>query len=118
MSSPEIIEKRSVTLAEVKDMLHEIHERDEELTFRGGKTEDYINEVAQITGETAKKAIQTIMDLEVPRLKEAHIVKIIDVLPESSEHLKIIINGFNLTIKKEDLQKIVDALDEFRPIKK
>jgi len=117
MVKPEILEKRPVSIPEVKEMLKDIHKRDEELSFRGGKTEDYINEVAQLTFKKSKDLTKKLNDLEIPRLKPEHIIKIIDILPDSAEHLKVILSGFNITITKENLKKIVDALDEFRPTK-
>ncbi|MBN1175869.1 hypothetical protein JXA48_04460 [Candidatus Woesearchaeota archaeon] len=117
MVKPEILEKRPVSIPEVKDMLKAIHKRDDELSFRGGKTEDYVNEVAQLTSKKAKDLSKAIEDLDIPRLKPEHIVKIIDTLPDTPEHLKVILSGFNVTITKENLKKIVDALDEFRPAK-
>lgn len=117
MVKPEILEKRPVSIPEVKDMLKGIHKRDEELSFRGGKTEDYVNEIAALTFKKAKELTVKIEELEVPRLKPEHIIKIIDTLPDSPEQLKVILSGFNITIVKDNLKKIVDALDEFRPTK-
>lgn len=118
MSHPEILDKQALNLAQVKATLKKIHKRDEELTFRGGKTEDYINEVAVISEKDAKNAFKKIEELEISRMKPEIIIKIVDMLPESAEHLKVILTGFNLTLKKEDGEKIVNALDEFRPVKK
>ena len=62
--------------------------------------------------------MKKVEELDISRIKPIHLVKIVDIMPESPEHLKMILTGFNLTLKKEDLTKIVNALDEFRPVKK
>lgn len=118
MVKPELLEKRPVSIAEVKDVLKKVHKRDEELSFRGGKTEDYVNDVAGLTFKKAKDCMKKIKDLEIPRLKEEHLIKIVDTLPESPEHLKVILSGYNVTITKENLKRIVDVIDEFRPTAK
>ena len=118
MVKPELLKKRPVSIAEVKDMLKKVHKRDEELSFRGGKTEDYVNDITGLTLKKAKDCMKKIEDLEIPRLKEEHLIKIIDTLPESPEHLKVVLSGYNVTITKENLKKIVDSIDEFRPAKK
>lgn len=118
MSKPEILDKQPLSLADVKATMQKIHKRDGELTFRGGKTEDYINEVSPITKTNSKSAFDKLKKLDVSRVKDEHIIKIIDIMPKSTEHLKVILTGFNLTLKKEDLTAIVDALDEFQPLKK
>ena len=114
MVKPEILEKKAVSVAEVKDLLKDIHKRDEELNFRAGKTEDYVNEVATITFRKAKELIKKIQELDVPRLKEEHIIKIVDTMPESPEVLKVILSGYTVTVTKDNLKKIVDVLDEYR----
>ncbi len=118
MSTIKVLKQRPITISEVKDMLNKVQKRDEELTFRGGKTLDYVNEVPTLSLTKLKELKKKIKDLEIPRLKDEQIVKIIDTMPESPEHLKIILSGFNVTIVKDNLKKIVDVLDEFRPVKK
>ncbi|MGE0792954.1 MAG: hypothetical protein AB7V77_02095 [Candidatus Woesearchaeota archaeon] len=117
MSHPEIIDKRPLSLTEVKETLKKIHKRDEELTFRGGKTEDYVNEAAKLNSKQLKEATKKLSEIDISRLKDFHIIKILDIMPESAEHLKVILSGFNLTLKKEDLTKIIETLDEFRDAK-
>jgi len=118
MSKLEVLEKRPVSITEVKDILKTIHKRDEELSFRGGKTEEYVNDIVSLTAKKAKDLAKKIEELNIPRLRDTQIIKIIDTLPESPEHLKVIMSGFNITITKENLKKITDAIDEYRPSKK
>ena len=118
MSNIKVLEQRPITVSEVKDTLGKIQKRDGELTFRGGKTLDYVNDVPTIGLTKLKELKKKIKELDIPRLKDEQIVKIIDTMPESAEHLKIILSGFNATIVKDNLQKIVDVLDDFRHVKK
>ena len=117
MAKPQLIEKRPVSLSEVKDILKKVHKRDGELNFRGGKTEDYVNEIASLPFKKANDCMKKIHDLDIPRLKPEHLVKIVDTLPETPEHLKIILSGYNVTITKDNLKRIIDVVDEFRPTK-
>lgn len=118
MTKPEILELNPTPIPEVKAILKKVHERDGELSFRGGKTEDYVNEVAGLSVTKTKELHKKIEKLEVPRLKEKHIVKITDTLPENAEHLKVILSGYNVTVTKENLKRISDTLDDYRPVKK
>ena len=117
MVKPEIIEQKPISISEVKDILSKIHKRDEELSFRGGKTEDYVNEMGALGIRKAKEFIKKLEELEVPRLREQHILKIADTLPENTEQLKLILSGYNLTIVKDNLKKSMDVVDEYRPAK-
>ncbi len=117
MSKPEILKQRPITVAEVKDILKNVHKRDEELSFRGGKTEEYVNDAAALTLKKTKELIKKLEELEVSRLREQHFIKIADTLPEYPEQLKVILSGYNVTVTKENLKKLIDVVDEFRPVK-
>lgn len=117
MVKPEVIEQKPVSIAEVKDILGKIHKRDGELSFRGGKTEDHVNEMSTLGIRKAKELIKKLEELEVPRLRDVHILKIVDTLPENQEQLKIILSGYNVTVVKDNLKKIQDVVDEYRPAK-
>ena len=56
--------------------------------------------------EEIKKKIQ---ELDIPRLKERQIVKIIDMLPKSEEELKMLLTGETTTITDENIKKIVEV---------
>ena len=50
------------------------------------------------------------MKLNISRLKDKHINKIVDLLPNDVDDLKSILSGENLTLKQEDLTKIVETI--------
>jgi len=75
---PEIIEMKPISLSEVKKELKKIKKRDEELTFRGNKVEDYINSIHVISEKDAKEIYEEIEKLKILRMKPQHIIKFID----------------------------------------
>lgn len=117
MLRPEILEKEPLTVAEVKDILKKTQKRDEELTFRGGKTQEHVNEVPTISVTKTKELKKKLLDLEIPRLKEEHVIKLIDTFPLNPDQAKIILSGFNITLTSEKLKQLVDVLDDYRPVK-
>lgn len=115
MAKPTIIDRQPMSIAEVKDVIKKVHERDGELSFRAGKTEDYVNAVAVLSKTKSKELIKKINELEVPRLKDHQILKIVDLLPRSESELKLLLSGFNITVSKENIKKIVDVVDDYLP---
>jgi len=110
MSQPHIIEEQTITSADLKAVLDTIQTRDAELSFRAGKTVDHLNHLTLI-GVKEKDALVAAIDaLGVPRLKLAHIHKIIDIAPSNIKELNLILSGYTLTVNKEYQQKIMDAL--------
>ena len=105
----EIIEKQPVTLTEIKSVL----EKNESEDFRAQKTYEYVKEFAKLNKKQAQELKQKLMDLNIIRLKEEIIVKIIDLLPKSEGELKAILQSFNVTLPKDQLKSILNTVVEF-----
>jgi DNA-directed RNA polymerase subunit F len=114
VSSPEIVGKEPMSLSELKIELANIQKRDGEPSFRAGKTIEYINHFKPLTKTASKEFSKKLNDLEIPRLKEEHIVKIIDLLPQTADEVKVILQGYALTVTKENMTKIVDVVKEYK----
>jgi len=110
MPSFEVLEEKPISMAEMKVLLKGIKERDEELSFRGNKTEEYLGQFVDISDKKALETIQNIRELNIPRLKDEHIVKIVDIWPGNMEELKVVLQGYTITVSKENMEKIVKAL--------
>ncbi|MEK6862768.1 MAG: hypothetical protein AABW57_01240 [Nanoarchaeota archaeon] len=110
MANTEIINEAPLTMAEVKERLEEIKKRDKELKPRALKTYEYLSKFVDIKAKDAIKIKEGLLKLQIPRLKERHINKIIDIMPKDMETLKLIFVGENITLKQDDLDKILNAL--------
>ena len=110
MPEIEIISENPIALTELREKLKEIKKRDKELTFRANKTLEYIEVFSTLKAEKAAALKKEIMNLNIGRLKERHIVKVIDVMPKDLDSVKAVFSGENLTLKSEDLNKILDIL--------
>ncbi|MBN1645558.1 hypothetical protein JW868_00795 [Candidatus Woesearchaeota archaeon] len=113
MADPEIIEKTPITITELKAELKSIKKRDEELSFRGNRTEEYVNMFASLSQKDVKELKKKIQELDIPRLKDEHIAKLIDVIPASVPELKIVLQGYTLTVSNENLDKIFKVMQGF-----
>lgn len=96
---------------ELKQEISRIKERDKELDFRAGKTDEYLSQI--FTPEKAEQLHQKIMALEIPRLKDAQVHKIIDVMPATIRDLKVVLQGYTITVSNEGMKKIVDIIKDF-----
>jgi len=115
MASIKLIQESPISLAEIKEKLHEVESRDKEkvLSFRGNKVRDYLNKVVKIDKKTALELKQKLLSLDIPRLKDRQIIKIVDMLPEDIEELRAVFTGEVTTITQENLEKIVEAVKPF-----
>ncbi|MDP3765352.1 MAG: hypothetical protein Q8R04_02465 [Nanoarchaeota archaeon] len=111
MADLQIISETPMNVYQLKKELERIKKRDNELNFRASKTEEYLNHV--MVHKNADELFDKIMHLNIPRLKEQHVHKIIDIAPTTLNELKVVLQGYTLTINNESMKKIVDAITEF-----
>lgn len=112
--NPTVVSEEPLTIYDAKKFLSANKKRDEELTIRGAKCEDYVNQFGTLTQKAAGELKKALVELEVPRLKDEHICKIIDILPLNTEDIKVVLSGYNVTIKNDDLKRIDDVLAQHR----
>ena len=119
MVKPLVQKETPVSLVELKAKLEEIKIRDGELNFRGTKTEDYLNQIGlSLTIEKGEELIKKLEEMEIPRLKREHIVKILDIMPVTEEQLKLVLQGYILTVSQANMKKITDLVKEYLPEEK
>ena len=107
-----VLNEAPIGMSELKAELAHIKERDGELNFRGQKTAEYLSYFIEYDSKVIAKLGETITKLEIPRLKPEHLVKLLDLLPRSADEVKMVLQGYNLTITKENLGKIAEAITE------
>ena len=114
MVKPELLEDGPVTLAEARAELERIKSVDKELSFRAGKCEDYLNDFGTLSAAKAKELCSKLEGLNVARLKQEHIVQIVDLLPKTADDVKMIFQGSNISISKKDMESIASVVQEFK----
>ncbi len=108
MAEAKILNEIPISMHDLKQELASIKKRDKELNFRANKTEEYLNHFTDF--KNAEKLEQDLTKLNIPRLKDQHIKKIIDILPKSVDELKILIQGYPISVNNENLKKIVETV--------
>ncbi len=111
MTSVKVLSEKPISIAELRDDLESIKKRDGELGFRSNKTLEYLT---QFVGKGSRKElIKKLQGLDIPRLKDTHIIKIADFMPTKVEDLKIVLQGYPITINNDNLKKISSTVQEF-----
>jgi len=111
MADIEVIEQRAIAIAEVKEKLDSHKKKVKELNFRATKVEAYTEDFAQTTIKQAEE-LQKKLAAALPKLREKHIIKIIDVMPDDVNSVKTIFTGEAINLKQEELKQIVDIVNE------
>lgn len=111
MADAQIISEAPISIYQLRKELERIKKRDNELNFRANKTEEYLSQVATL--KNSDELFDRIMKLNIPRLREQHVQKIIDIAPTTINDLKVIVQGYTITLNSESMKKIVDTVIEF-----
>ena len=111
MSDMQIISETPMNMYQLKKELEKIKKRDNELNFRANRTEEYLHQV--LTLKNTDEMFDKIMKLNIPRLKEQHVHKIIDIAPTTMNELKVILQSYTITVNNDSMKKIVDTLTDF-----
>ena len=112
MADMQIVSETPINAHHLKKEIERIKKRDSELNFRANKTEEYLNQTASDV-KSADELFDKIMKLNIPRLREQYVHKIIDIMPTTLNELKTVLQGYTLTVNNESMKKIVDTVNEF-----
>ena len=111
MTEFKIIDERPITLSHLKAEIDRISQ-ETGLTFRGEKTKNYLEGFATEDPKRVEELREQIEGLNIPRLKDRHIIKVLDVMPTDIDSLKILFSGETLTISDDDLKRILDVIPQ------
>ncbi len=98
-----ILNKQPLALAEIKSYIHDKDEKKQIL--------DYTKKFTKLKEEQAKKLKDNIKSLNNPKLKEEHLIKIVDILPQDQEDLNKIVTEISLS--QEEADAIIQKVKEF-----
>lgn len=111
MSEFQVLEESPVSLVLLKKSLKSL-QAEAPLSFRAEKTNAYLEAFHLYDEKEAQELIKKIADLQIPRLKDRHIIKVIDVMPKDMDSLRLLLSTETLTIKDEDLKRILDVIPQ------
>jgi DNA-directed RNA polymerase subunit F len=118
MPEIKIIEEKPISMAELKEELKEIKKRDSELSFRTAKVAEQVDLLKILKPKDAEEMFEKIQKLNIPRLKDAQIYKIIDLLPTNMIELKNLVQSYSLSVTNDNLDKILEIVADYASKKK
>ncbi|EHP84060.1 RNA polymerase Rpb4 family protein [Methanotorris formicicus] len=102
MIGKEILSQKYITVSEAKAIMTNM--AGEELSYEHGCALDYLQKFAKLSPEDAKKLVEELMEIGVD---EKHAVKIVDILPEDYDDLRVIYYREDLPPNKDEILEIV-----------
>lgn len=113
MAAPQFLEEKPLSLVDVKTAIELIEKRDTTLNFLANKTKEYLTTFVSLSEKRKEELHKKILGLNLTRIKEEQVCKIIDLLPKTVDELKVIILSYHLSLSKKDQDAIIAAVKEF-----
>lgn len=113
-SNYEILEQTPVSQSEVKDLIEQRTQEVEELSYREEKSLEYLKHLDVLSFEDYQKAFEEIKALNLARLEDLHIVKILDLMPENGTQLRLIVANSGTVLVDESVSSILDILAKYK----
>jgi len=98
-----ILNKTPVSLAEVKDIVDKLEEKEE--------LKAYLKKFAKLKKEKAEKLKEEIRALNNPKIKEENVIKIVDFIPKDAEEIGKIFSEVNLN--EEEINAILNITKNY-----
>ncbi len=94
-----IIEKKALSIAEAKEFVDD----------ENAEIKSFIKKFVETKSETAETMKEKLTALDLLKVKDEQIVKLIDFLPATDEEVLKICSGFN----EDEIKKILEIIKEF-----
>jgi DNA-directed RNA polymerase subunit F len=98
-----IIERKPLSMVEAKEHM----DKDSGTDIMG-----FVKKFVVLKPEKAKELKKKIQDLDLLKVKEEHITKIIDIMPETVEDINKIFN--DVSLDEDETKKLLETIKEFK----
>ena len=103
---------KAVSLAEVEGILKKHPQMEENIAAKN--TSNYIEKFVKIKPAKAQEIGEALREMKMEKLKEKHIAKIIDFMPEDSDDLKKIFVGEDFGLENDEISSILEKLKSLK----
>ena len=98
---------KPLSLAETKEIVETAEDTDDHKEIR-----DFLKRFSKLKPEKAKEMREEIKSLEIIKLKEEHIVKIIDLLPEDAADVNKI--AIDASLDENEISKLLEVVKKYK----
>ncbi|MCB9362605.1 hypothetical protein H6504_04160 [Candidatus Woesearchaeota archaeon] len=113
MTKPKILSEEIMSMTEVKAELNKIKKKQGDLNYRANKTDEYLGQFKVLTQKKAKELKEKIESLNIPRLKDQYVIKLVDMAPTTEDEVKLVMQSFTtLSVSQDSIKKLAKGIKE------
>lgn len=108
----QVLLEEAVSGAEVLEVINK-REKDSELTYRETRIQEHLNKFNKLSLKEFKEGVKELNQLEIPRLEESHMIKILELLPKNGTELRAITSHSGVVLVDDNVKAILDVVKKF-----
>jgi DNA-directed RNA polymerase subunit F len=101
-----IVEKKPLTMAQAKEVLKDYD------TEKSKMTSAFIKKFTKLSGPEAEKIFENLKKLNLEKLKDEDLIKIVDFMPEDVDSLRKIFIGSDISLEQDEITKILEVTNK------
>jgi DNA-directed RNA polymerase subunit F len=105
-----VIDSKPIGMPEAKKIMSS-YEKSEELSYEQKLALEHLNKFTKVSYDNAKKFLEEISN--VLRMSPETMVKILDILPQTPDELRMIFSREKFSLKEEEIQKILEITKKY-----
>ena len=105
-----VIESKPVGMPEAKKIMTS-HEKDKELSYEQKLAAEHLNKFTKLSYEDSEKFLEEVS--QVLRMSPETMTKILDLLPQTPDELRMIFAREKFSLKEDEIQKILGITKKY-----
>jgi DNA-directed RNA polymerase subunit F len=105
-----VIDSRPIGMPEAKKIMSS-HEKSEELSYEQKLALEHLNKFTKLSFEDSEKFLDEIS--KILRMSPETLVKILDIVPQTPDELRMIFSREKFSLKEEEIQKILEITKKY-----
>jgi len=106
-----VIDEEPISIAEAKNIMNK-RKNEGDLSYEQNITYEYLKKMSTLSPSKVKNIRKDLQEIEI--LKPKHIAKIIDILPDTDDEVKLLFEKEMTNLKKDEIKKIVEIVKKYK----
>ena len=106
------LNKKYLTISEVKNILKKIEKERNEISYEQRIALDHANKFAELPTQKIKGLIKELMELDY--IEESHVYKLVDLLPDTNDDIKTIFAKERINLNDDKINDILNIINKYK----
>lgn len=108
----EIVSEEPISGSEVLDIINK-KEKNKELTYRESRIKEHLSKFNKLSSKDFKEAKKELEVLNIPRIEDRHLIKILEILPKTGTELRAVTAHSGIVLVDESVKSILEILKKY-----